>query len=237
MEKIAITGAAGIIGRSLQADLARDHDIVGIDLRDADVCADIRDLPALERAFTGCSTIVHLAGVSSVEASWPEVFEINVGGTYNAFEAARRAGAKRVIFASSNHAVGMYEVRGGAALYEPGAGVAVRAQDALRPDSLYGVGKVFGEALGRYYSENFGQQVTCVRIGSILAGDSPTDPSLGVPSFLPHLNPEEARKRYAATWMSKRDFARLVRAILARDVPFSIIYGVGDNPARFWDLE
>ena len=80
-------------------------------------------------------------------------------------------------------------------------------------------------------------QVTCVRIGSIVRGDSPTDPALGVPSFLPHLKPEEARKRYAATWMSQHDFARLVRAVVARDVPFAIVYGVGDNPTRFWDLE
>ena len=237
MEKIALTGASGVIGRSLQADLARDHDVVGIDLRDADVIADVRDESALERAFAGCTTVVHLAGVSNVEATWQEVFEVNVGGTYNAFEAARRAGARRVIFASSNHAVGMYEVKGGAPLYEPSAGVNVRAEDPLRPDSLYGVGKAFGEALGRYYSEAFGLQVTCVRIGSIVAGDSPADPALGVPSFLPHLSLEEARKRYAATWMSKRDFARLVRAIMARDVPFAIVYGVGDNLTRFWDLE
>jgi len=237
MEKIAVTGAAGLIGRSLQAALARDYDVVGIDLRDADVNADVRDLPALECAFAGCSTVVHLAGISSVEATWLEVSEINVGGTYNAFEAARRANVKRVIFASSNHAVGMYEIQGGASLYEPGAGVAVGAADALRPDSLYGVGKVFGEALGRYYSDAFGLQVTCVRIGSILAGDSPTDPALGVPSFLPHLKPDEGRKRYAATWMSQRDFTRLVRAILAHDVSFAIVYGVGDNLTRFWDLE
>jgi hypothetical protein len=79
--------------------------------------------------------------------------------------------------------------------------------------------------------------VACVRIGSILEGDSPTDPSLGVPPFLPKLKPTDAHARYAATWMSKRDFARLVRAILANDVPFGVVYGVGDNLTRFWDLE
>lgn len=175
--------------------------------------------------------------MSEVAASWQDVHETNMAGTYNVYEAARRAGVKRVIFASSNHTVGMHEVEGGRALYEPGAGVVIGTNEPPRPDSLYGVGKVFGEALGRYYSDQFGLQVTCVRIGSILAGDSPHDPSLKPPSFLPKLGPGDAVARYSATWMSKRDFARLVRAIIARDVPFAVVYGVGDNLARFWDLE
>jgi nucleoside-diphosphate-sugar epimerase len=239
MEKIALTGAGGVIGRGLRTDLARDYEVVAIDLAGsgAGVVADVRDPEALERAFAGCTTVVHLAGFSGVGTAWPDVFETNIGGTYNVFEAARCAGVRRVIFASSNHAVGMYEVRGGAALYERGAGVTVHAESDLRPDSLYGVGKVFGEALGRYFSETFGLQVTCIRIGSVLDGDSAVDPTLPVPSFLPHLTPAEARRRYAATWMSKRDFARLVRAIMERDVPFAIVYGVGDNLTRFWDLE
>jgi uronate dehydrogenase len=237
MEKVAVTGAGGVVGRSLCADLAHDHEVVAIDLRGASVIADVRDIGALERTFAGCTTVVHLAGYSSVGATWDEVFDVNIGGTHNAFEAARRAGAKRVIFASSNHVVGMYEVKGGAPLYEPGAGVVIDERDPIRPDSYYGVGKAFGEALGRYYSENFGLQVACVRIGSIVDGDSPSDPALGVPSFLPHLTKDQARLRYAATWMSKRDFARLVRAIMARDIAFSIVYGVGDNATRFWDLE
>lgn len=237
MRKIAVTGAAGVIGRALCKDLGRDHEVVAIDVKDAPAIVDVRDLNALTKAFGGCEAVVHLAGYSDVFASWENVRDVNIAGTYNAFEAARQAGVKHVIFASSNHTVGMHEMKGTRALYEPGAGVVVRADDPLRPDSLYGVAKVFGEALGRYYSEAFGLRVACVRIGSILEGDSATDPSLQAPAFLPHLKPEDAHARYASTWMSKRDFARLVRAILSRDVPFAIVYGVGDNSARFWDLE
>ena len=160
-----------------------------------------------------------------------------MGGTYNAFEAARIAGVKHVVFASSNHAVGMHEVQGGRELYAEGAGVTIRTDEPFRADSLYGVGKAFAEVLGRYYSEAFGLRVACVRIGSILEGDSATDPELKAPPFLPKLTAADAHARYAATWMSKRDFARLVRAILAHDVPFGVVYGVGDNPRRFWDLE
>ncbi|MFN2461122.1 MAG: NAD-dependent epimerase/dehydratase family protein [Candidatus Velthaea sp.] len=237
MEKIAVTGAAGLIGTALCADLRRDHEVVDIDVRDARTLADVRDLAALERAVAGCAAVVHLAGIVTLGAQWDEVLAVNVAGTYNVFEAARRRGVRRVIFASSNHAVGMHETNGGAGLYRPGAGVVVRTDDAFCPDSWYGVGKAFGEVLGRYFSDAFGLRVACVRIGSIVAGDAPDDPRLGVPAWLPHLTPEDARARYAATWMSQRDFARLVRAILAHDVPFAAVYGVGDNATRFWDLE
>jgi NAD+ dependent glucose-6-phosphate dehydrogenase len=238
MTKIAVTGSSGLVGHYLCADLKRDHEVVRIDLRDADVIADVQDLDALVRAFDGCEAIVHLAGASSVRSTWEEVHGSNIGGTYNAFEAACRAGVKRVIFASSNHTVGMHEIVNGARLYEPSAGVVVRNDEPFRADSLYGVGKAFGEVLGRYYSENRGLQVTCVRIGSIVADDRPDDPQLGRnPGFLDYLDERQRMARYAATWMSQRDFARLVRAIMARDVAFAVVYGVGDNPTRFWDLE
>ena len=237
MKKIAITGAAGVIGRALCKDLEKDHEVVAIDLHDVPAIVDVRDLEALTKAFAGCEGVVHLAGYADVLASWENIRDVNIAGTYNAFEAARQAGVKHVIFASSNHAVGMHEMEGGRALYEPGAGVVVRVDDPFRPDSLYGVAKVFGEALGRYYSEAFGLRVACVRIGSIVEVDSPTDPSLSVPAFLPKLKREDVHPRYSATWMSKRDFVRLVRAILSRDVPFAVVYGVSDNHTRFWDLE
>ncbi len=237
MAKIAVTGSAGTIGTPLCADLARDHEVVRIDLRDADVIADVRDLAALTQAFAGCETVVHLAGFPSLESPWEEVHETDIGGTYNAFEAARRAGVKRLIFASSNHAVGRYEVDNLPAIYEPGFGLVVRTDAEYRPDSLYGVWKVFGEALGRYYSDAFGLQVTCVRIGSMTKADDPRDESVRQSSGWLPLNDEQKFARYAATFMSQRDFARLVRCIVAKDVPFAIVYGVGDNATRFWDLE
>jgi nucleoside-diphosphate-sugar epimerase len=235
--KIAVTGSAGTIGSRLCADLERDHDVLRIDLRDADVIADVQDLGALERAFAGCTTVIHLAGAVAVETSWELVYGANILGTYNAFEAARRTGCAKVIFASSNHAVGMYEVDNAPDLYEPHAGIVVRADAAIRPDSLYGVWKAFGEALGRYYSDAFGLMVGCVRIGSITAHDDPRHPSVKDSSGWLGLTEAERFKRYAATWMSQADFARLVRAILKSDVRFGIVYGVGDNATRFWDLE
>ena len=237
MAKIAVTGAAGTIGTRLCADLARDHEVVRIDLHDADVIADVQDLAALERAFAGCETVIHLAGVVAVDASWADVSGPNIGGTYNAFEAARRTGAKRVIFASSNHCVGMHEVRNVPDIYEPGFGRVVGTEEPYRPDSLYGVWKAFGETLARYYSDHYGLHAVCVRIGSSTEADDPRDPSVAQSSGWLPLTEAQKYARYAATWMSHADFARLVRAILARDVPYAVVYGVGDNATRFWDLE
>lgn len=235
--KIAITGAAGTIGSRLAAQLRIDHTIVRIDLHDADVELDVQDLAALHVAFAGCDAVVHLAGVVEVEASWNDTYGTNIAGTYNAFEAARLAGVKHLIFASSNHAVGMYEIESKPAIYEPASGVLIGTQAAYRPDGLYGVWKAFGETLGRYYSDHYDLRVACVRIGSITKEDDPAHESVANSSGWLNLTREQKFKRYAATWMSQNDFARLVRAILAHDVPFATVYGVGDNATRFWDLE
>lgn len=238
MSKIAVTGSNGTIGSRLCAVLAKEHEVVRIDRQDADVNADVRDFEATLRALEGCETVIHLAGVVAVDADWESVYGTNIGGTYNVFEAARRCGVKRVVFASSNHCVGMNEVRNAPAIYEPGFGLVVRTEsEPYRPDGLYGVWKAFGEVLGRYYSDAYGIQVACIRIGSITEADDPRDPSVRESSGWLGLTDEQKFKRYAATWMSHRDFARLVRAILAREVPYAVVYGVGDNLTRFWDLE
>jgi NAD+ dependent glucose-6-phosphate dehydrogenase len=237
VSRIAVTGAGGTIGRPLCVELARDHDVVRIDLRDADVVTDVQDQGALERAFAGCETVIHLAGVVTLESDWKANHGPNINGTYCAFEAARRAGVRRVIFASSNHAVGQYEVEAAPRIYERGSGIVVRADAPIRPDSLYGVWKAFGEALGRHYSDVHGLQVTCVRIGSITAEDDPLHENVRRSSTWLALTEAQRYERYAATWMSQRDFARLVRCIIGRDVAFAVVYGVGDNATRFWDLE
>ncbi|MDQ2663328.1 MAG: NAD(P)-dependent oxidoreductase [Candidatus Eremiobacteraeota bacterium] len=217
--------------------MRKDHSVVGIDLKDADRTADVRDSDAMVRALRGCETVIHLAGAVAVDASWEDVYGTNIGGTYNVYEAARKNGAKRIIFASSNHAVGMNEVQDAPQIYEPGFGRVVGIDDPYRPDGLYGVWKAFGEVLGRYYSDQFGMQVTCVRIGSITSADDPKHESVRDSSGWLNLTDEQKFKRYAATWMSQADFARLVRAIMARDVAYAVVYGVGDNATRFWDLE
>lgn len=237
MPKIAVTGSNGTIGKPLCADLANDYDLVRIDLHDADVDADVRDLDAVHRALGGCEAVVHLAGAVAVDADWESVYTTNIAGTYNVFEAARRQGLRHIIFASSNHCVGMHEVQNAPAIYDPGFGRVIRTDEPYRPDGLYGVWKAFGETLGRYYSDRFGMHVACIRIGSITEADDPRHESVRESSGWLGLTDEQKFKRYAATWMSQRDFGRLVRLILTSEVPYAIVYGVGDNATRFWDLE
>lgn len=236
MAKIAVTGAAGNIGSRLSDDLARDHEVVRIDIKGTPEPVDVLDFEAFMRALRGCETVVHLAGIVKVKASWAETRQ-NLEGTYNAYEAARLAGCKRVIFASSNHAVGMYEVDSAPGIYRTASGMLLRNDVALRPDGLYGVWKCFGESLGRYYCDEYGMQVACLRIGGIREEDTPTPGDVKDEATWLKIGDDDKRLRMKAIWMSHRDLARLVRAIVASSVPFGIVYGVGDNATRFWDLE
>lgn len=237
MAKIAVTGANGTIGSRLCAVLERRHEVVRIDLEGPGVRADVRDFEAMRAALAGCETAIHLAGAVAVDLDWETNYTVNIGGTYNVYEAARQNGAKRIVFASSNHCVGMNEVQNAPAIYEPGFGRTIGTQDPYRPDGLYGVWKAFGETLGRYYSDKYGMQVACIRIGSITEADDPKDESVRESSGWLGLTDEQKFQRYAATWMSQRDFAALIEKILASDVPYAVVYGVGDNLTRFWDLE
>lgn len=231
--RIGITGAAGIIGSRLADDLERDCDIVRIDQS----AADILDPDALRRAFRGCETIVHLAGGVLRDGSWDEVWDANLLGARNVFEAALATGCRRVIYAGSLHVLGMYEEEGRPAIYEPGNGACLGIDAPLRPANAYGVTKACGEIIARYYSDVHGLHVTCVRIGTMNVADSPAINDVAAAARLSDLSDDERRARLAAKWFSHADFARLVRAIVRRDVRFCIVYGVGDNPGRFVDLE
>jgi uronate dehydrogenase len=209
--KVLLTGAAGRIGTMLTARLpalgweVRAMDRVGLDGRDT-VTGDITDPAVLDIAMAGVSAVVHLAG-QPTEAPWPVVREGNIEGTFQVFEAARRAGVDRVIYASSNHAVG----------FTPHGEGELAADTVPRPDTLYGVSKVFGEALGRYYADRYAMKVACLRIGTC-HDDPPDDRSL-------------------ATWLSPGDCSRLVDACLrSEDLSYALIWGVSANRHRWWSL-
>lgn len=205
-----VTGAAGRIGSDLCGRLVG----LGWDVRGFDrvaaagrglVVGDLTDPQALGAAVAGCAAIVHLAG-QPTEAPWPVVRDANLEGTYQLFEAARRHRVPRVVYASSNHAVGFTPV-----------GSELPADIPPRPDTLYGVSKVFGEALARYYVERYGLRVACLRIGTF----APTPPDL----------------RSLSTWLSPADCARLVDACLrSADLRFAQVWGISANTRRTWSL-
>jgi uronate dehydrogenase len=167
---VLITGAAGRIGRYLRDGLPplgwqlRLLDIQPIQTDEDAVVADIRDADALDAAMEGMDAVVHLAGIAS-EAPFEDILDVNIEGSWHVFEAARRAGISRVVYASSNHAVG----------FTPRASM-VGVDIPVRPDSYYGVSKVFGEALGRLYADRHAMSVVCLRIGSCF--DRPTTPRM-----------------------------------------------------------
>jgi len=215
MKRILITGAAGQIGRALRNGLRGSYSLIRLlDIAPLGAAesgeelstTDIGDITALEKAMTGIDCVVHLAGVPE-EAAWEKVLPLNIEGCYNVFEAARRQGVKRVVFASSNHAVGFHRRE--------------RFIDNTvtpRPDSRYGVSKVFGEALGRLYADKHGLSVACLRIGAFRAIDRPVD------------------ARQLLVWISHRDMVQLTRRCIDHpNYHFIVVYGVSNNLRSRWD--
>jgi len=242
VRRVLITGAEGTIGTALRDYLADRYELSAL-TREAQSfpshVGDIADLDAIAPAFAGMDAVVHLAASPAVETPWPSILHDNIVGTYNVFEAARRAGVERVVFASSNHVIGMYEFDGSPDIYALDDHRTYDHTVEIRPDSLYGVSKAYGEALGRYYVERHGMKVYCLRIGSVRANDDPVAPEVlaSSPALLDLRTEEERRVRMRATWQSRRDIAGLVdRCLDVEDVSWAVVYGISDNPRQFWDL-
>jgi uronate dehydrogenase len=207
MNRILITGAAGKIGSTLREGLRERYAV----LRLSDIAplhparageeivrADLSDLAEVETAMRGVDCVVHLGAIAG-EDTWDKILPNNVVGTWNVFEAARRQGVRRVIYASSHHAVGFYR--------------RTRFIDQMvvpRPDGVYGVSKVFGEAVGRLFADKHGLSVACLRIGAFR--DKPAD------------------QRQLHVWLSPRDAVQLVGCCIdAPDYHFIVVYGVSNN--------
>jgi uronate dehydrogenase len=170
-KEIVITGAAGRIGGVLRFGLRNSYQlrltyhkkpIIPVNDEKAVFC-DINDLESCKSAIKGAKGVIHLAADPRVSAPWNSVLHNNIIGTFNVFEASRICGVKKIVFASSNHVTGFWEVKN----------VYTTPDMSTRPDSNYGVSKAFGEALGRYYSDEFGISIICLRIGSFLGEEHP----------------------------------------------------------------
>ena len=233
-KRVLVTGMAGQIGGIIRTGAGRvRYELSGIDRVDVDgtalTVADIANLNDILPAFEGIDAVVHLGADPSPQASWESVLSSNIVGTRNVYEAARLSGVKRIVFASSNHAVGNYPLRQDPykAIYDGRLGEVRRpfaplTTDLLRPDSYYGVSKAFGESLGSYFHDEYGISVICLRIGWVM---TPDDPSFS-PAAL-------------SLWLSHRDAAQLIqRSIDAPlSVGFAIVNGESDNTLSIWDIE
>lgn len=192
---------------------------------DGTVLLDVGDPDAAESLAAvmddrGIDAVVHLAGAPAVSTPYETVERSNVRGTRNVLEAASRAGVGTVVFASSNHTVGMYEEQHAPSLYDPDYDLTVDGESPLRPDSDYGASKVAGEAWCRLYAEREGIDCYALRIGSV------RDPTYDHPfgdaeHAVARGDCERGDEEYAeavarmrCTWLSRRDCAGLVDACL-----------------------
>jgi NAD+ dependent glucose-6-phosphate dehydrogenase len=216
-KRVVITGASGMVGTMLLERLADRYEIVALGRSAGQgpkgisiAAADIRSLEALIPHMDGIDTVVHLAGDPATDASWESVLDLNIIGMRNVLEAARQQGVRRVVFASSNHAMGMYDRDGEWPVYN---------HQLPRPDSLYGVSKVFGETIGRFYHDEYGLEFIALRIGWATDDVGSVDDDL-----------------LRAMWLSPDDTAQVVERAIEAPVAFGIYYAISDNPNRRWDL-
>jgi len=235
--RVLITGAGGTIGTVLRRRLRERYQLRLLAHEEIDepaVIADISDGAAIRPAFEGIDVVLHLAAAANVDSTWDQLLAPNVVGAYNVFEAARAAGVRRVVFASSTHAVGMHGVEAAPELYRLDDERVFSDEVALRPDSLYGASKAFGEILGRYFSERHGMSVICLRVGFV-------SPAANEAFRSPRELPERQRAagpRAGAIWLSHRDCAALFAAAIDAQpaLKWAVAYGTSDNPRQVWDL-
>ncbi|AQZ49948.1 NAD-dependent epimerase/dehydratase family protein [Martelella mediterranea] len=212
-QTVVITGGAGKIGRASRKHLAGMLKAIRVvDIVEPDDLAeneswhrvDICDPEAVRQALDGADSVVHLAGYPN-ERSIDEIFRVNVMGTHNIYEAARQTGVNRIVFGSSNHTVGFYP-----------RSARISPQDAMRPDTFYGLGKCWSELQAGLYFERYGIQTLSIRIGNATAG----------------IFDERSR----VTWLGYRDFAELVRIGLEHpDIDCTTVFGVSKSDQTWWD--
>jgi uronate dehydrogenase len=217
-QQILITGAAGQIGSWLRQSLRQperhlrlldiaDQNNVEVD-EDADlIVASCTDEAAMLSACHGVDVVLHLGGLSTGGYTWQQYLEVNINGTYSVFEAARRCGVPRVVFASSNHVVGFHP-----------ANEEIGDYVFPRPDSLYGVSKAAGESLGSLYHDRHGLDVLCLRIGSFRP--APGDER----SLWNWLSPGDCTRLFEA-------------AIATPQPGYRVVWGVSANTQRVMSLD
>ncbi len=212
MKRILVTGASGGVATLIRPLLRADYRLRLTDRRPVPdvvsgeevVEADLADIEALRAAIAGVDGIIHLGGYS-VEAEWETIHAANIVGCHNLFEAARLEGVRRIVFASSNHAVGYYPRSQTIGIDAP-----------VRPDTRYGLSKAFGEALGALYGHKYGAEVLTIRIGHV--GERPVD-----------------RRRLAIWLSPRDLVQLIRIGLEHPDIRHEIVFGMSDNKRAWWD--
>lgn len=225
---VLLTGWAGQVGQAVISHLGEQYDWRFLDreppqetLPGEAVVADITDRKSVREAVADVEVIVHLAGDSRRDAPWNSVLTNNIDGTNVIFDAAIEADVSKVVFASSNHAVGAYETdERTPAIYRDEHNFRLDGSEHPRPGNLYGVSKVAGEVLGRYYHDAHDLSVVCLRIGNVTQSRPPIN-----------------YERGQAMWLSYRDCAHLIERSIEAEYGYEIVYGISDNDRKFYSIE
>ncbi len=211
MKTVLITGATGDVGSYLRREFAGKYRLRLSDKRilkknkgETFMRADISKMPDALKITRGVDAIVHLGGFS-VEGPWEAIHKANIVGCYNIFEAARKNKVKRILFATSNHAVGFYR-----------RDQTIDHRVYPKPDGRYGVSKVFGEALGSLYADKYGMQVYLMRIGNV--NPQPLD-----------------KRRLSIWLSPRDLAQLVSIGIDHPDIRFEIVYGVSGNSRSWYD--
>lgn len=220
--RVLVTGAAGKIG-SYFAEHSREKYQLRLLLHHTGeetnelknfgeiIEGDLGDLAGMKEACVGMDTVLHLAAAASPDSTWGQLLEANIIGTYNIFVAAKAAGCRRVVFASSIHAVSGYA-----------ADVQVKTTDPVNPGDLYGVSKCFGEALGRYMAEKEDLSVIALRIGAFQSREAARS---------------ENGMWMLDAFVSRRDLNQLIeKCIEVENLQFAIFNGVSNNRFKRLDI-
>jgi NAD+ dependent glucose-6-phosphate dehydrogenase len=224
--KIGITGAEGHIGTTLREGLGSEFEVYSFSLDDQpfdSVGADLSDPIAIRGLFEGLDAVVHLAADPEPTGSWESMLKNNISATYNVLEECRRAGVKKVVFATTNHTQHGDTMGDAPDVLDESKRRMLKLGDPLNPTSLYGVSKATGEQLGRYFSTHHGIQFVGLRIGATGGSDTPRT--------------EGPSATYVqAMFISKRDMIQAVTLALKIDTDFLLAYAISNNDSRIFDL-
>ena len=233
---VLVPGLSGLVGTALRSDFEDRYELSSLSRYGTDGMDDshnfkgnIAELDTIIPAFEGQHTVVHLAADRSANANWESALRNNFVGVYNVYEAAKRTGVKRVVFGSSQHAIGGFYQD------EPYKTILAGKFDQvkrpfklidetvpIRPDGYYGASKAYAEGLGSYYSEFHGISSINIRIGWTISNDNPTSNGGGL-----------------AMWLSHRDTAQIhVKAVDAPDLlMYTVVFAMSNNYWNIFSLE
>jgi len=216
---ILITGAAGEVGTAITPGLSRRHNLILSDMRRPADCyglpfveGDITNLDKMRALVHGVDTVIHLAANREMTAPWVSLLPNNLIGAYNLFQAAYEAGCRRVIFASTINTVTGYPMD-----------VQVHPDMPVRPPNIYGASKAWGEALARYYADQCGMSMICLRLGWVIER---SNPAINLDNE--HLN----------MMLTYEDLTRLMIASVEApaSLRFGIFHGISNNRWKRLDI-